>query len=905
MSATYRKKQDPVISNGKSEVTIREKDNLFSKSAIWVESRNFYGHVDRKKDERYIIIGFDSEFKTPGNPVTIDEVKEGFGKYTVLSYQFHCSVYDPTVAEKQEWSGICYPNEGERLSLADVIKFAIWKGVTTGAVKVVPTRIYLVGHFTRADVPAFSDFQDLTRMIASVRNTFLSIDNHISLQLRCDDGLVDLMVLIRDTMLLTPATSKSLDTLGELVGVQKIQLDPDPAKELDIKKNMDVFLREQPEAFEEYAINDAVICVRYLETLIEQCVDTLGERKVPATLTAIGLDLLLNIWKGQLGYDPLYVIGKEMVPDKYYSKSKGHFVVTKAKVNLAEVERHISVATECYHGGRNEQFWFGPAFEDDWTDYDLAGAYPTAMAMIGMPDWRNSYVSLKLSDFTASTLGVATVEFEFPAKVRFPTMPVRTDNGLVFPLKGVSDCAAPEIALAKALGAKLTIKHGVIIPTNPDKPVFADFIKHCVAKRREYPKKSMRELFWKELTNSSYGKTAQGLRQKRVYDLRDREMKQLPESKITNPFFAAFITSFVRAALGETINALPESVCVFSCTTDGFLTNATPSQIAEASTGELAELYNQSRERLVGKREMLEIKHQVRKPLGWRTRGQATLIEGPGGKDDDTNIVLAKGGIYTPNYYDGARVRNQFIVDLFINRTPESIIEVVTKTGIREMVDYDADLVEKQLTKRLNMEFDWKRLPSAVSFDASVDHVAFSTEPWETVEQFARMREYWEMFTKGSPQCIKTIEDYRQLAVHVLSKSALDRDGSRYLKRTDPDLKRLRQMLCIAFHKSEAGLIDRKAAKTADQFAEILTSAGVACKRTDVENGKKKAFVPHRCPSTPAVITALNKLKQTFPELEIETIVASGAGMDLMKALDQPIPFLPQFNTGLPKLRQN
>jgi hypothetical protein len=43
--------------------------------------------------------------------------------------------------------------------------------------------------------------------------------------------------------------------------------------------------------------------------------------------------------------------------------------------------------SECYHGGRNEQFWFGPAFDDTWIDYDLAGAYPTSMAAIGTPLW--------------------------------------------------------------------------------------------------------------------------------------------------------------------------------------------------------------------------------------------------------------------------------------------------------------------------------------------------------------------------------------------------------------------------------------------------------------------------------------------------------------------------------------
>ena len=55
---------------------------------------------------------------------------------------------------------------------------------------------------------------------------------------------------------------------------------------------------------------------------------------------------------------------------------------------LKELFWHEDFFTECYHGGRNEQFWFGPAFEAQWFDYDLSSAYPSAMALIGRPDWK-------------------------------------------------------------------------------------------------------------------------------------------------------------------------------------------------------------------------------------------------------------------------------------------------------------------------------------------------------------------------------------------------------------------------------------------------------------------------------------------------------------------------------------
>jgi hypothetical protein len=132
-------------------------------------------------------------------------------------------------------------------------------------------------------------------------------------------------------------------------------------------------------------------------------------------------------------------------------------------------------------------------------------------------------------------------------------------------------------------------------------------------------------LFWKEICNSTYGKTAQGLHKKRVYDLRSDDTKPLPPSKITQPFFAAYITSAVRAVLGEVMNALPPSVQIFSCTTDGFLTDATNDQIEAATKGQLSVLFGEARAVLTGKpSNILEIKHHAKQLLGWRTRGQAS-----------------------------------------------------------------------------------------------------------------------------------------------------------------------------------------------------------------------------------------------------------------------------------------
>ena len=70
-----------------------------SKSDIWVEREDFYCAGDGGKSTKsrgksienipYLILGFDTEFKSPDQSVTPDQIKSGDAKYKVLSYQFH------------------------------------------------------------------------------------------------------------------------------------------------------------------------------------------------------------------------------------------------------------------------------------------------------------------------------------------------------------------------------------------------------------------------------------------------------------------------------------------------------------------------------------------------------------------------------------------------------------------------------------------------------------------------------------------------------------------------------------------------------------------------------------------------------------------------------------------------
>lgn len=849
--------EPPAISKGKRSFKLEFGD--------FVKDENVGGKKIRKTLDEipYLILGFDTEFKTPDYLVNKLDIKEGRAKYRVLSYQFHAKL-----SSGEEWQGICCPEGDERMTMGEFISFALGKGVTDHGISNMPTRIYLAGHFTRADIPAFGDFQDQTAFMSSVRGSFVSIDDSTPLNMVFDDeNDVRIDVFIRDTMLLTPQASKSLKEIGKLVGVEKVELHPDRSIYKEMIRNMDSVRDTQWDLFRRYALTDAEICVRYIERVIDQYQTVTGKKKVPLTLTSIGVDLLVKSWTEKLHVNHLDVLGKEEVFEQYFDKRKNRYIKKKVIVDVEKLSWHVDFITSCYHGGRNEQFWYGPGPEGNWLDLDLASAYPTAMSIIGLPKWDEIAIVKSVDEFTPTTLGFACVDFEFPPDTRYPTLPVRTEHGLIFPLTGRSYCSSPEITLALELGCKLTLIQGVIVPTKIRTKIFGEFIKDCINQRIQAGSKTLAGLFWKEISNSTYGKTAQGLRKKRVYDLRDRDTHQLPPSRITNPCFAAYITSFVRALLGEIMNRLPVNSMVFSCTTDGFITNIDKSVIKDLQGGTLGKIYSKSRMHLVGSPEILEIKHEVRQPIGWKTRGQATLKSHPEFQDEEYGIVLAKGGIFTKPESEEDSEQNDEIIRLFFDRTSDSVILVESMVGVRDIVENNADLVVRQINKKLNMEYDWKRQSLGCSMSKEYPHIYFSTRPWHSLNQFVEIRNSWEEYTKNDGACLKSVEDFDAFADYVEAHT-LSQEKSKYLKRSNPDINRLRQALCCAWQQRAGGVLKGDDGATASQFAAILSAHGVPCKRTDVENGKKKTFEPHSVPATTRVKSILEELKGVFPYLK-------------------------------------
>jgi len=499
----------------------------------------------------------------------------------------------------------------------------------------------------------------------------------------------------------------------------------------------------------------------------------------------------------------------------------------------------------------------------------LSGAYPTAMAMIGVPDWsqlRERQEQDYWQTVKATDLAYFYIKFKFNYDVRFPIFTVRTASGLLFPTVGEAYCCAPEIVAARKLGCQIEVIRAIELPANRDDLFFTKFHRLCADKRKkaEENKNRLESTFWKEISNSSYGKLAQGLKKKKTFNIKENGMMDLPPCKITNPFFAAYTTSFVRATLGEIMNALPPYVSVSNCTTDGFLCTASEEEIKTCLNGDLAQLYKQHRALVLGKSDIdfgdfLKVKHRIKQLLGWRTRGQATLQS-----YGNNEIVLAKAGIRTSRELITDEEQNQWIVKAFINREPDTTFKIDYSPSIREMVsEIGSDLVilRDDGAKSLAMEFDLKRRPTRKSIITrpimGIDHVFYRTVPWKNVNEFNFYKKKWKSYTKDSRVVIKTEEDIRKFIDYVNSSSTKVRTS-----KTEPEKDAIRVELCTAFAQKLLGFDKLKKNFRRKEFAEWLTNHGVETNHYDIENNKDRKFTTkrfERSEFTTAIISALKK----------------------------------------------
>ena len=580
-------------------------------------------------EDESVYIGFDTEYQRVGD------------KNFILSAQIF------GICQNQTWQAIKFLSD-KRMTFEEVVKWAVEEGIRGRVLKRRPAKIYLCAHYSIADMSTLRERERTFRQIDYCKKTFVTIREPIRVRYHDENrNKHEIEVVLRDPWLMAPAGKRKLEVIGKYVELEKIDVHPYG------KDEMGRLLRENQELFIKYAIADAQIAAVYTREMARFANEFFGSSEAPATIGGCAVKLALQSWKKEK-IDRHTVLGTKRV-----KREKGRFDIVPLPIR----QDYENFAKNAFAGGRNETYCFGPSPERDFVDLDLAGAYVSALATLGLPQWDRLRSTCNLDDFQPDVIGFGFVRFKFPPSTRFPCMPVRTETSLIFPLQGECYATAPEILLARKLGAEIEVRRGCVMPMDFGCRPFVAISKEVALAREKFKAQSgtgsLMEQLVKTVGNCVFGKLAQAIRPKRVFSTRLMDMEEMKESPLTNPYLAAYVTGFIRSVLGEVLAAVPKECLVISATTDGFLSDVPESFINQLTAGPLCRMYAAARALVAADQQVLEPKHRARQVMSWRTRGLATLDHDP-----EEELMLARAGIRTPQ--GSLEEQNEFIVTKFV-----------------------------------------------------------------------------------------------------------------------------------------------------------------------------------------------------------------------------------------------
>lgn len=820
-------------------------------------------------------------FERPVIAMDTEYVASECGTYNrILSYQFAVLFNDKLSTI------ILFPESTQksgRLALDKCLVQAIEKAMEDEVLDKWPTDIILCAHWLSADLFNFSQaFDQLKAHVKGLRKTVASLDDVYGLELdkvmsrRIDKEPLQtysksgnkktLFITFYDTMLLSPNGS-SLSSVGDLLSIPKVEI-PEPYS----ISRMDEFLEAQPEKFAEYAITDSIISARHFQRVSSFCQNTLGLNSVPFTIGGIAVKAFVNSLDDKRGYRGLFgfeKVTKEVWPS---DRSKPLTITRDVPVTARMTLEHFS--TMAYHGGRNESFIVGSTGIDTWRDYDVPSCYSSICLGLRELAYDQMYMTKDLNELFGDKCAMAWVEFSFPEGTRFPSLAVRSDYGLVFPIFGETYCTGHELEVAYNQGAEITIKQAFVVPWMNDKRIFEPFMKWGRERRKSFDKGSFDEKLTKEMLNSCYGKLAQSLRPKTAFDIQAGYSKQLPPSTLTNPFFAAYTTGLARALLGEMLQSIPDDKVVVSVTTDGFLTNAELDEID--LSGVICRRFRDLYHRIdPSKGEVLELKHQAKQLIGAKTRAQYTVIESEGYEP-----ILAKGGVKVdPTITD----QSAYMVNKYLTRKPGDKVDGSYLTPNRMRFLEHKDLMLEKRSIYLNMEFDQKReMLNPVMVDVKGrQHIALETKPHRSLDEMLFTRLRFDRWRKS--HVLKDFDDWCSWQDRLIMAESTSHKDVRL--KVDETSDTLMARLFLRFYAQEQGGMSKKQI-TAKALAEWMTDIGYPTKATAVRSAKNAKLIEGAVPMTELTTKLALLIVSKFPDFEVEILFDPESRSSLREALN-------------------
>lgn len=578
-----------------------------------------------------------------------------------------------------------------------------------GLTKALSANCLFLSHFFGAEWSVLEDRIEVSRYLTDIRGTPATMGRGFLGQVFTGSRQCrSFRIQVRDTVLVSPGKGGSLSHWGDVLGYPKVAL------EGDYITRMNDLLVDEPSLFARYAMTDTEVCLLAYGAFMTWCNAQACEYpgfRAGLTLGGTSVNLYTAFKGGRAEVHKL--VGMESVK---YRDDKGR---ERRKMDVCPVRSlYDSLAGQCYHGGYNSSFYHGlykAMFGYRVYDVDLSGAYAGAMGLIDCFDFDKppetpTDLSYILKAAEARRPVVAWVKFSFPETELYPCLPVNSTRGLQYVLEGESYCTGPELLLAARAGATIEVLSCNIWHTQ-DKPLYADYIGAMMAERHKFDKNTLFNLLFKDMSNTLYGKVAQGIKTRRITNFSsfDGGSRELAGSLVTLPIAAAMITGYIRAALFDINSLLRAAGChVLTTTTDGSLIGAPQGMDFNnvVQDGYAWQTLSEGRLRLGMEADeacrILEVKCEGASAGVWRTRANSVF------NDDGVAIHNARGGLRFEGCDDEKSIGEKMLEIVREGEVRNIWYELIVKPK-RVSLGMNRDIVNMRVSRLAQYDYDFKR----------------------------------------------------------------------------------------------------------------------------------------------------------------------------------------------------
>ena len=669
-------------------------------------------------------------------------------------------------------------------------------------------------------------------------------------------------VTIRDTMNFTNANNLSLASLGQSLGLPK----------MDMSKTeyecMHLTFRKDTYKFIKYSLADALITQRYFNQVIGENI------MLPPTYNGLNaecfkakqIEMLFKHYnfetrKFDFNYDKFFR-GIEKITDGLdYNQDTNKFTPIQSYRILNNDPWFAAFSyqmCESYYGGNN-QCIAGYWIDKKTIDIDLKSAYPTAEACIYDIDYEKAAFTHEteraIESFTNLLMMnpfipcvVCLKSFKFPKSVKYPCITQKIDGNIVYTreksdgeyiyVNGIEYWAA--LKMGCEMHVISILQANILLDDNKNMVKTLGLVNsHLISKRKElaekYGKKSKQALDYKLAANGSYGKMAQGMNDSNSYNALVDRMESVGGGCITNPYYASYITAIPRVILNLTSQEIHEmGYKTYSNTTDGLITDLPEDMLSQLKIYGLKRILQENRGLFFNEKidsDIFEVKHRQDTFLNVATRHNIAL---------NSEGVLAHGGIKTEYEKDSMADRLEMIRAFLECDSTGYDYKDSSSVSMRQIVMKGKKFHKEDLIKNHAMRYDFKRKPCNISdenieFQGNVYTVArFDTEPYKDIEEFLKYRAAAKTY-----KLVRTASDFNDLILKTENNKR--EKGKRVYVKKNVNETKVTSLLRLYFQK----LIDIQAFdnKTQSEIAGILNNLNY-CKRkitiNDIKNAKRK-----------------------------------------------------------------